>query len=290
MNLLNNRNSKKQTRMKKIFTIISLITVFATGLCKAQTNFDLELWQSPNPETPTNWFTLLNPYYSSLGDTSVTKVGGQSGFAAKLCPVDLTSQGLGIGASLLQYGPTGTGDAYTNRPDSVTYYYMSNHTSLSTDVNFFLTRYNSVTSKIDTVAKSVTNYTATVNAGFVLANKKFVYHAVNGNLSPDSLKINVVAACDVSTANHHSVYFAIDQIQLKGTAVNTTGITNYSNQSTMKVYPTIATNTINFEFENQNLNFITIYDVTGKEILNEKTDSKLHTIQLSIRILYLQSK
>lgn len=267
--------------MKKIFTIIGLLTVFASGLCKAQTNLDLELWQTPNPETPTNWNAALNPLTSALGDTSVTKGGGQSGFAAKLCPVDLTLAGLAAGASLLQYGPTGIGDVYTNRADSVTFYYLSNHTNLSTEVNVFLTHYNSVTSQIDTIARSETSYSATVNAGFVLAKKKLVYDIVNGNLSPDSLKINVVTACDVATANQHTAYFAIDQIQLKGTAVNTTGLTTYATASNIKVYPTIVTNNINFEFENSNYRVISIYDITGKEVASEQVENNRHTLSLS---------
>lgn len=266
--------------MKKTSTIFILLLSLITGVNKAQTNLDLELWQGA-PETPTNWAALLNPYASALGDTSVTKGPGQSGFAAKLCPVDLTLLGYAAGGSFLQYGTTGKGEAYTNRPDSVQFYYKSNHANLVTEFNIYLTRYNSTTLSIDTIARAELSYTNTVNSAFVLEKQKLVYDPLNGNLNPDSLKIDIVTVTDIPTANLHTAYYAVDQIQFKGTAAITTGLTNYSNQSTMKVYPTIVTNNINFEFENSNFRFIAIYDVTGKEVMNEKTDNKLHTLQLS---------
>jgi len=266
--------------MKKTSTIFILLLSLLTGLSKAQTNLDLQTWSGTVP-TPTGWQALLNPYYSFTGDTSVTKGTGQSGFGAKLWPVDLTALGVSAAGSFLQYGTNGKGIAYTTRPDSVQYYYQCNNTNIATEVNIYLTRYNSITLTIDTIARSENAYTGVINSTFVFEKQKLVYDLINGNLNPDSLKINIVAVSDIPTANLHTAYFAVDEFQFKGTAAIATGLTNYSNTSSMKIYPTIVTNNINFEFENSNFRFITIYNVTGKEILNEKTNDKHHSLNLS---------
>lgn len=268
--------------MKKTFTtvIIGLLSAFAINTGTAQTNLNLDSWAGATP-APTNWSALLNPYKSFVGDTSVVQGGGQAGFAAKLKPVDLTVLGLGIGASILQYGPTGKGDVYTNRPDSVEFYYMNTSSAVATEIDIYLTSYNSTSGLIDTIAKSVLTYTDVVSS-FTLVKEKLQYDIVNGNLTPDSLKINITAASDVATAQMHTEFFTIDEIQFKGTAPIVTSLTTYASGTNTKVYPTVADKEIIFDFENSGNRNIRIYDITGKEIDRVNTNNKRHSLQVSI--------
>lgn len=275
--------SLKLNNMKKTFTkiIAGLLTVFATGFCNAQTNLDLEVWQGASPDVPANWTALLNPYTALLGDTSVVMGGGQSGFAAKLKPVDLTMLGYNFAASFLQYGPTGGGDVFTTRPDSVQFYHMANDATVITEVGIYLTLYNSSTQVIDTIAKSVSSYSGTVDASFVFTKSKLDYDIVNGNLIPDSLKMVVTALSPVATAASHTAYFSIDEIEFKGTASIVTSLTTYASSSNIKVYPTTVNSNMNFEFGDSNYRVISIYDITGKEIVSEKADTNRHKMNLS---------
>lgn len=262
--------------MKK-FTL--LLAAFAVSLSSfAQTNLSLDNWtDAKNAE---NWFALVNDFDFLVGDTSVVRTAGVEGtFGAKLKPVDLTALGLaGLYLSLFQLGPEGEGDAYTSLLDSV---YFSNElvdaTGGAAAVEFLLTRANSTTGNIDTLA-TATYDASTPTTGYEKVGLEFV----NGpqfefGVEPDSIKIS---ASFVSTdaASVGASYYSIDGIEL---VIDPASSVQDVIAENVAVFPTVSNTVINFNFDNNAVRTISLVDVTGKTVKTINVNATNNTVDVS---------
>lgn len=262
----------KKNLRNSIFAFIAL--VFAGTTANAQSNFDLETW-SGSLESADNW-TDLNSLTSAgfVPDTSVVKKPGQSGFAAELHPIDLTSLGYNFIGSLVQYGSNGSdGIAYTSLHDSVSFYYKYlPGASTAAQFGVALTAFNFSTSKPDTIASAL--FTATSSSSFTFVKIPFTYFS---SATPDTLRALGAIAC--GSAADKTARFTIDQINLIGNHSTSTGIKNVNQSNSINVYPNVCDNVLHIEI-NGSLNYdtIKIFDLTGKEIKSLTCNDRINNL------------
>lgn len=266
---------------KNFLFITAVILTSANLLAQLPANGSLENWGTPPSKTyenPTGWSTS-NDIVGDFGLSNVTKVTTpvQSGtYAAKLESINIfglsTAPGL-IG--IVTIDPLDQsitpGQAFTERPDSITGYYQ--YAPVNGD-NFLvlglLTKWNGTSRDTIGTAQFVSGNTV---ASYTQFSAAFQY---TNSTTPDSLTVIVSSSAVLNNAVVGSIAY-VDDINF---VLGTTGIDNFSLNNLVAVYPNPSSELISIAglplgYE------LTLTDVTGKIITKEIATNATHQIDIS---------
>ena len=270
--------------MKKFFTIISVITITATGaLAQALPNNGFEAWTpnaSPAYDTPNSWSTL-NPTTVTFGGVitcfKATAAGDfHNGTAAlKLVTKTVATQVVnGIATTgtidVLTQKING-GIAYTGRPDSLVGFYK--YTPVNTDNGFIQMILTGAGGDTDTVGIATFKTPATTVAAYTRFSAKFTYKSTNAVAK---------ALCIISSSASATVHFDgsilfVDDLDLISIPTDI----KESSASNVAVGPNPAADFLIVKNpETANINFL-IYDVTGRKMTEQVIVNKTNTIDLN---------
>lgn len=268
--------------MTKNFIFVTAAFLTSVNLlAQTPTNGDLENWFTPpmtNYENPTGWATS-NDIVGAFGLSNVTKVTSpvQSGtYAAKLESIDIfglsTAPGL-IG--IVTIDPLDQsltpGQAFTERPDSITGFYQ--YAPISGD-NFLvlglLTKWNgtsrdTIGTALFTSGTTLSSYTR-FSAPFQYAN----------TTTPDSLTLIISSSAVLNNATVGSIAY-VDNINFVS---GSTGINDFSINNSVSIYPNPSTNVISIVGLPYNYE-LSLTDLTGKIVAKVFTQNAIHQIDIS---------
>jgi hypothetical protein len=286
--------------MKKIFTIISLLSISATGLfAQADTASNATNWKgTPNPgfenwtafsgySNPDGWSTA-NSQETILASYNVVKATGanvKSGSAA----VELITQseaGLATAPGIVTTGTIPTsisgsitgGIAYTLRPDSIVGWFK--YTPQGSD-NCFAAMYlfGSAANNADTVAEASFSTAAGVKvASYTRFAAKFVYR----NTDPVANSIWLLSSSSGTTGAvvGSSAYFDDIAVVLQSTV----GIANQSGPSPVFVAPNPANDHVVISNVADANNVWALYDITGRKVAEQKLAAGVNTLDVKALI------
>lgn len=267
--------------MKKITLLLStcLLGIVSFG----QSALSLDDWTNvgTDNEQATGWSIPLNlPGAASLlGDTSVTRVAGFSGFAAKLAPVDLAAAGApGFYFSQMDLGTEGMGVPNSNLLASFEFMhkFIDNGTGTISAVNVAQTKWNATTNSRDTLLfgnftglSVVTEYTKET---VLMENGPQFVEGEN----PDTLFISVVLfSTDQSSVN--ATEFYVDEFVLNNRPASIEDLA----MENVSVYPTVSNTIVNFAFDNANDRSVQVFDLNGKMVKTMRSNTNNMVVNVS---------
>lgn len=258
-----------------------LLTITAAALTtlavNAQVDYGFETWvdvanAAPGTQDPKGWasfnvLTAVSMPPTVIKETASPAVGSA---AAKIVtqpiPAIVTIPGydtvglLAIGSINLLTKSINLGTAYTSRSAKVTFSTKYQPASLDTaSVYVALTKYNTTTKKIDTVAKGLWNSSATVTA-WTAQTIDLNYNPNFSNVAPDSIKIIASSSSFYRPKVGSTLY--IDDINMSGW-VSTNDLEGIKNN--VIVYPTPAKANISFT-SSVNAKSVEILDIAGRNV------------------------
>ncbi len=280
----------KTIPMKKIFTLISILSVSITGLwaqCVCTPNPGFESWTHTSTilatyDTPDNW----NCANSSTGSTGVITVlkatSAHSGsFAAELITKQIPAPFSQLVPGMITTGTINTtsqtitgGIAYSLRPDSITGWYKYTPQGGENGIIQFIL-FGSAANNTDTVAIA-TFITPTTTVGtYTRFSTQLVYRSAN--TVANSMWIIASSKNDGLASSVGSTLYVDDL----GLVINPASGVIEQNMSEISVGPNPATD--HFEIKNPlNTNVIFIlYDVTGRKVAEEKIGKTTNIISVN---------
>lgn len=247
--------------MKKMRLLVAGM-LLTTASCYAQ-NLNLDTWMSETE--PTGWLATFNGFEVIIGgDPSVVEdVNGSVNSAALLQPLDLTAIGTPAAVSLLTLGADGNGIPQATRIDSMYFdgKFDGAGSSAVAGVQVDLTKWNSSTMTSDTIGSAFQEFTTDV-ANFTTYGLKIVYLPQFAGVQPDSVHIVAAAAGDADAA---AASFWVDEFRF--VELDQTGLTVLDNPA-ITVYPTLAKDVVNMDFNQEKVSNVVIMDLAGKLIAN----------------------
>ena len=254
--------------MKKIFTLVAGF-MLTLGAVNAQ-NLNLDTWTTSTDAD--GWNEVLNGFTAFGLDTSVYQATGVTNSCALLIPADLTALGAPIAASLMSLGTNSEGMVYTTKPVNLAAYArFDNPGGGQANVTATLLKHNASTQIADTLAIASWDIMNATGGAFVLGGAAFVYNPAFSALTPDSMKIDILAASsDPAAARTIALY--VDEISFP--AVLSTANVN-RNTGALSVFPTLANTHVNFVFNSNNTSssVINVTDLSGKTVKSVSVNS-----------------
>src|ERR1700739_3000011 len=288
--------------MKKIFTIVSLLSISASGLfAQADTASNATNWKAtPNPgfenwthnasgyDDPNGWSTA-NSQETFTAAYNVAKASGSTNIKSGTYAVELITQsevGIATAPGIVTTGTIPTsisgsitgGIAYTLRPDSIVGWFK--YTPQGSD-NCFAACYlfGSAANNADTVAEASFSTAAGVKvASYTRFGAKVVYrysYPVANSIWLLSSSSGTSGAVVGSSA-----YFDDIAIVLQSTV----GIANQSGPSPLFVSPNPASDNVVVSNVADANNMLALYDITGRKVAEQKLATGVNNIDVKALI------
>ncbi len=280
--------------MKKTILILG---IFFTGISflKAQIpNQDFESWTGTEPNSWVTTNGLMTPPLNNPQTIFKSSSAHAGSYACELKAAKLTFKPSGVFipdyvASIFIGKQIGLqsirGFAYRNKPAQFEFWYTYNSTTNdSANAFVYLTKWNTILMKTDTVAMgnffnrdNVSSFTkASINLNYL------------SNAEPDTAII-LFSAITLSSQNAGSS-FIIDDLAFTGGNVGQTELTK---NSLFSFYPNPSKGIISITFDSKQEGIVaSIFDLNGKELFSESFDGQnqgqIHTSKLSQGIYLLK--
>lgn len=270
--------------MKKIFTIISIISISASAVfSQALPNNGFEAWTAnPTPayDILTGWNTL-NTLIGPLGTITCFKATAAGDFHTGAAALKLVTKTAALGQVANGIATTGTiditkqgisgGIAYTGRPDSIVGYYK--YTPVSTDNGFVQMILTGAGGDTDTVGIATFNTPNTTVAAYVRFAAPFVYKSAN----TVAKSLCIISSSASATVHFEGSALFVDDLDLitkvtgvkQLTSVNVTVGPNPTHDFVMVKNPEMEKTTL------------VIYDVTGRTMTQQIITDQSTTIYLN---------
>jgi hypothetical protein len=269
--------------MKKVFTIISIISISASAaFAQALPNNGFETWTvNPTPayDLPTSWNTL-NSVTGGFGIITCFKAAAVGDFHTGAAALKLVTKTV-AGRVVNGIATTGTidplkqsisgGIAYTGRPDSIVGYYK--YTPANTDNGFVQMILTGAGGDTDTVGIATFNTPNTAVAAYVRFAAPFVYKSANAVAK----SLCIISSSASATVQFENSTLFVDDLDL---ITKPTGVKQLKSVNvTVGPNPTHDFVTVkNPEMANATL---VIYDVTGRTMTQQLITNKSTTIYLN---------
>ncbi len=268
--------------MKKIFTIISILSVSITGLfAQATPNNGFETWTHntfPSYDTPNSWDNL-NPSTGALGVYTCFKATAAADIHSGAAAVKLITKSVfgQIANGIVTTGSINTttqtiggGIPYTLRPDSIIGFYK--YTSVSGDNGFAEIQLLGAGGDTDTIGYA-RFFTPSSTIG---SYTRFSAHITYRSLNPIVKSILILSSSKDAVTHFVGSTAFFDDVAL--VFATTTGIPDQANiDITVGPNPSVDKLTI----KNANKNTFLLYDVTGRKVVELKLVDSCTIIDLN---------
>jgi hypothetical protein len=286
--------------MKKIFTIVSFLSISASGLfAQADTASYASNWKAtPNPgfenwtttggySNPNGWNTA-NSQETITGSYNVAKATGANAKVGSAAAELITQSELGIAIApgivttgTVPTSSTGSitgGIAYTLRPDSIVGWFK--YTPQGSD-NCFAAMYlfGSAANNTDTVAEASFSTAAGVKvANYTRFGAKFIYR--NSDPVANSIWLLSSSSGTAGAVVGSSAYF--DELAI--VMPSTVGIATQTGPSPVFVAPNPASNNVVVSNVAEANNVWALYDITGRKVVEQKLATGVNNIDVKTLI------
>lgn len=249
-------------------------------------NGDMETWVTVGSyQDPQGWFATNGPLVGFGGSANVTKettdkyAGNAS---AKLIsaqsPLGASPGAMVAGSATIGLGGLSLKGGFDCAARVKTFSGVYKYTPGPGDSCLFqawLFKWNSVTSKRDTVAFARFTQGGTVSSYTTLSTDFIYNHAPQGNLVPDSALVLVSTSSVLTGAKLGSILYC-DNLSFSGSVP--VGINNMKEKPSVTIYPNPAISFINFKINNGAIKKIMLYDILGKKIKSIDVESTITSI------------
>ncbi|MCW3103194.1 MAG: hypothetical protein JWO09_1634 [Bacteroidetes bacterium] len=268
--------------MKKIYAVISMISISVAAFAQATPNAGFETWTHnsfPSYDTPNSWDNL-NPSTGSLGVFTCFKATAAADIHSGSAAVKLITKSV-FGQTANGIVTTGTintttqtiggGIAYTGRPDSIAGFYK--YTSVSGDNGFVELQLLGAGGDTDTVGY-VRFVTPSSSVGtYTRFSKAVVYR----NSNPVVKSIWILSSSKDAVTHFVGSSLWADDISI---VTNPTAI-NEPSKSELSVGPNPAVNFILVKNPDAKKLLVKMYDVTGRVVIEQQVENTSATIEIA---------
>lgn len=272
--------------MKKTLLLVIVASLFRVSFAQNIPNGDMETWVTIGSyDDPQGWFTTNGPLVGFGGSANVTKettdkYAGSASAKLVSAPSPLgTSPGAMVaGSATIGLNGLSLKGGFGSAKRSQTFSGVYKYTPGPGDSCLFqawLFKWNSGTSKRDTVALARFAQGNTVGS-YTSFSVDFIYKsAPQGNLVPDSALVLVSTSSNLTGAKLGSVLYC-DNLSFSGEVP--LGIKNNVEKPSVTLYPNPVSSIINFKVNNGAVKRIVLYDILGKKIKSIEVESMVTSI------------
>ncbi|HXC03850.1 MAG TPA: T9SS type A sorting domain-containing protein [Bacteroidia bacterium] len=268
--------------IKKILSA-AFIAISVIGSAQQLTNSGFETWSGATPNAPTPWGTLDQGFTNAglTGSSYVTKSSSPhtGSFAATIQTQGAPIVGTVVSGAMIYGSITvniSSGKAvfrglpYTATPTSTTYYIKGTLNAADTcGIFVLLSKWNTVTGKRDTLGRGIDTVTS-LTTSYALRNVP-IYYGIAG--TPDSIQYLIVSSAKKSPAV--GTVITVDDVNLNFS----TGIQALSfGPAEYTAYPNPAQSQITIAALNEKAKYITVYDLTGRNLSTQLLINKTCTV------------
>lgn len=251
----------------KHFFLLAFFAIVTATQSQTIPNADFEIWNNTSGyNQPDSWSTL-NKYTSAASVYTCLKGSPGSKGAAYMKLISKNVSGIGVvpGMALcgtideVSFAPK-SGFAYSYRPSNFVgkYQYMGGNSKDIGYMRVILTKWNQQTQSRDTIAIANKNLTG-MEMSWASFSMPMNY---TSNDMPDSCMIILSASGNTPVANS---YLYVDDLAFTGISSD---ISNDDMMRKILVYPNPSNDELKFDFQEQKINQIRIFDLMGNLIKN----------------------